>query len=257
MCVLFVAYRQHDQFPLVVAANRDEAYGRPALQAHFWEDYPNILAGRDLEQGGTWLGVTRNGKFAALTNFRNPNAPAASQKSRGWIVRDYLDTRLSAQDYLNRLQVEKHLYPGFNIVLSDAGSLWYYSNVEDKPTKLSPGVYGISNHLLDTPWPKVVRGKHALQSSLSGYIEEDVVENNLWGLLADEQQAVDSELPDTGVGLEWERTLSPIFIRSPEYGTRCSTVVMLNSNHRLSFAERTYSPMNDAKEVRFSFIAES
>lgn len=252
MCVLFVAYQQHDQFPLVIAANRDEAYARPALQAHYWEDEPQILAGRDVKLKGTWLGINQSGKFAALTNVRGQEVPVKEWKSRGWIVSDYLKSDLTAKQQILTLQRSKEDYPGYNVILADRHSLWYYSNIEDKPLQLPPGLYGISNHHLNTPWPKVVRGKSMLKESLSPSVSRAALEEQLWELLASEYRAPDHELPDTGVGLEWERILSPIFIQSEQYGTRCSTIITVDSQNHMIFAERTYQPKVKQTEVRYS-----
>ncbi len=158
MCLIVFAWRQHPDFPLIVAANRDEFYERPTLAADFWADHPEVLGGRDLKEMGTWLGITRKGRFAALTNYRDPLHVRADAPSRGWLVRDFLTGERGAEDYLARLRDRGAAYNGFSLILGDAAGLYYYSNRgEEGPAALAPGVYGLSNHLLDTPWPKVRR----------------------------------------------------------------------------------------------------
>ncbi|WP_033543113.1 NRDE family protein [Planococcus sp. CAU13] len=236
MCLINFQYRQHPHYKLVVAANRDEFYGRPALQAHFWEDHPEILAGRDLSQMGTWLGVTKSGRFAALTNFRDPSLPETGKISRGALVRDYLASDSNPENFLKAL--EPDAYTGFNVLLGDTEKLFYYNNLQQEIVDVSPGIHGLSNHFLNTPWPKVVKGKSRLESYLDNTPEADP--DDLFELLLDAEQAADPHLPVTGVGLEFERILSPIFIKTPDYGTRSATVLLVDYENNITFAERTY-----------------
>lgn len=238
MCLLLFSYRQHPQYPLVLAANRDEFYPRPTAPAAFWDDAPHVLAGRDLKGGGTWMGVSRSGRIAALTNYRewpgyDPEAP-----SRGALVADFLTGDAAPQAYLEALAPTADAYNGFNLIVGTATDLWYFSNREEEVRALAPGLYGLSNHLLDTPWPKVVRGKAALAHALQQDRPDPEV---LLALLRDTTCAPEGELPETGVGLEKERMLSPMFITSPSYGTRLSTVLLADAEGTLTFVEQTHA----------------
>jgi len=236
MCLILLAWRQHSRYPLIITANRDECYARPTQAACFWEDSPGVLGGRDLESGGTWLGVTRNGRFAALTNYRESGMIAENTDSRGVLVRRYLEGIDTAGDYLTRVVTQSSKYRGFNLLAGNTESLHYFSNRGGSPTELPSGLYGLSNHLLDTPWPKVEAGKAALRSTL----REAVLDiDALFRILGNKTPAPDEQLPDTGVGLEWERLLSPIFVESERYGTRSSTILLLDSDNQVSFIERS------------------
>ena len=251
MCLVLFAYEVHPSYRLILAANRDEFYERPTEAASFWRDAPGVLAGRDLLHGGTWLGVTRAGRFAAVTNFRDSSAKLDGARSRGALVTDFLKGGQSPAGYARAVAAGAQAYNGFNLLAGDARSLYYFSNRGGAPAKLAPGVYGLSNHLLDTPWPKVVRGKRALAEvveSGDALAPEAVVQ-----ILSDRVRAADAELPDTGVGVLVERLLSPLFIVSPGYGTRCSTVVLVGRDGRLTFVERTFGAEAETGEVRHEF----
>ena len=242
MCLILIALYNHNNFPLVVAANRDEFFSRPTAAARFWDDAPDILAGRDLSAGGTWLGITRQGRFAALTNFREPGNVLPAAPTRGKLVSDFLSGTNSARSYLEDLSKTAKSYNGFNLLCGslDEG-LWHFSNRSLDPVsvqKLPAGVYGVSNHQLDTPWPKVAQGKSDLQRALNALPHEAA----LFDLLRDENIYEDSLLPSTGVSLEWERTLSAAFVRTPTYGTRCSTVLHIDHKKCASFDEQTFLP---------------
>ncbi len=240
MCLVLAAYDLHPGFILIVAANRDEFYDRPTAAAHFWEDYPDLLAGMDLEHRGTWMGITRRGRFAAVTNYRDPASYKKGARSRGLLVRDYLCSTGDPPEFIAELDKGRDRYNGFNLLLLGGKSLWYYSGRTGLAQRLCPGVYGLSNHLLDTPWPKVVRGKEAMARILRG--SEGSLADSLLELLAGREQAGDGELPSTGVSLEWERLLSPVFIQSETYGTRASTVLLLDRRGRALFYERRFGP---------------
>jgi uncharacterized protein with NRDE domain len=240
MCLILLAYGVHPAYGLVVAANRDEFYERPTEAARFWDDAPEVLAGRDLTRGGTWLGVTRGGRFAAVTNYRDPRALMPDAPSRGHLVADFLRGSESPARYLARVAEAGARFNGFNLLAGDAGSLHYYSNRGGAPRRLAPGVYGLSNHLLDTSWPKVEAGKRALAALVTAGGELEI--EGLFRVLSDREPAEDSRLPDTGVGLEAERMLSPLFITGPRYGTRCSTVILAGRDRRVEFVERTFVP---------------
>ncbi|GIN91768.1 hypothetical protein J6TS1_44950 [Siminovitchia terrae] len=252
MCIIFIAYRCHPNYNLITAANRDEFYKRPTKAAYFWEDNPSILAGRDLEQMGTWMGVTRTGRFAALTNYRNPSEfEKADKKSRGHIVRDFLAGDESTFEFLKKLQQENLNYRGFNLFVSDGDSLMYYSNIGNEIKQLEPGIYGLSNDQLDTPWPKVEKGKRKLKQMLDNGLNHE----QLFALLGDQETAPEEKLPRTGVPLQLEKTLSSIFIKSPDYGTRCSTVLTIDQNQKIHFIEKTFMS-HGADEKEFTFISE-
>lgn len=249
MCLILFQYKLHPTYKLIVAANRDEFYGRPAEQAHFWEDHPDILAGRDIQQMGTWLGVTKSGRFAALTNFRDPSMPEVGKISRGALVKDFLASDSAPDRFLNDLDPDA--YTGFNVLLGDMDHLLYFSNLQQELVQVPAGTHGLSNHLLNTPWPKVVKGKSRMEDYLEGasIVEPDA----LFELLRDTEQAADPHLPSSGIGLEFERMLSPIFIKTPEYGTRSATVVLVDYSNNVTFVERTYDSGEFSSQQEFHF----
>lgn len=251
MCLILFAYKSHPKYSLIVAANRDEFYKRKTASAHFWEDEPNILAGRDLEKMGTWLGITKEGNFAALTNYRNPNEKTEGKRSRGELVTSALKSFPSIKSYMEQLGEKRGDYPGYNLIAGNLNDLYYYSNVENKVKTLRPGIYGLSNHLLNSNWPKVKEGKKMLSRIIEGK-EENLVDS-LFQMLKNEQTYPDSQLPSTGVSLEMERLLSSMFIRSEDYGTRSSSVLLF-SEKEIQFFERIY---DDGIEKEQSFIISS
>ncbi|MBK9447568.1 MAG: NRDE family protein [Betaproteobacteria bacterium] len=233
MCLILLAWQVHPAYPLVVAANRDEFLARPTAAAAAWPDAPQIIAGRDLEAGGTWLGVSTAGRFAAVTNVREPGQ-AAGQHSRGHLTRDFLLGTTAAGHYLGNL--DGKAYAGFNLLLYDGQALWYGSNRGDPGRSLPPGIYGVSNHLLDTPWPKLASAKARFTQALPGL----PLENPFFDLLADDEIAADAQLPATGVSLEWERRLSAIFVRSTDYGTRASSLLTIAADGSGTLHERSF-----------------
>jgi uncharacterized protein with NRDE domain len=250
MCVIFLAINQHPQYKFIVAANRDEFYERPTASAKFWKENPNVWAGKDLIHGGSWLGFTKSGRFAAVTNFRNPNQ-LKGDFSRGDLVKNFLFGDEESIEYLEQLQFDKDKYTGFNLLvgdLKDNVKIAYYSNISNEIIELDSGIYGLSNHLLDTNWHKVKYGKLNFQNSLN-----DVSFEKLFTLLADKTPANDKDLPDTGIGFEREKILSSIFIETPIYGTRCSTVILLENNNTLNFAEKSFLETSQT-EIKQSFI---
>ena len=251
MCLILFAYKQHPDYPLIVAANRDEFFQRPSAPIHFWEDYTNILAGRDLEKGGTWMGVTKTGRFAALTNYRDPKENMDGKRSRGELVAGALNYEGDIQNYMTNIQEKADLYPGFNLLAGDENGLYYFSNREGIVKKLEPGIYGLSNHLLDTPWPKVKTGKEGLVRALKK--ENDSLKEELFRILLNNEKYPDDQLPNTGVPLEMERELSPLFISMKNYGTRCSTVLLADGEEIL-YSERIYQPVaKEEKNYRFRY----
>lgn len=250
MCLILFAWQAHPDYALVVAANRDEFFHRPTASAHFWTDQSGILAGRDLEQGGTWLGLKSDGRFAAVTNFRKPGEVVAGAPSRGLLISDFLTAAQSGETFLEAFTPGAARYNGFNLLASDGQVLWHYSNRGGPPQAVSPGVHGLSNHLLNTDWPKVVSGKARLRQ----LIARDFVADDLLALLDDTTIAPDETLPATGLSIDRERLLSAARIVSPGYGTRCSTVVMIRRDGETEFCERSFHEDGTvADTVRFRF----
>jgi len=249
MCLILLAWQTHPEFPLVVAANRDEFYARPSSAAGRWPEDPRVLGGRDLEAGGTWLGLREDGRFAAVTNVREPGAPknqsvllihkGDTEKgalSRGLLARDFLLGDQAPAE--GAAAVEGAAYSGFNLLLADAEALWYCSNRDGAPRRLGPGVYGLSNHLLDTPWPKLVTAKAGFTEALAGL----PAFGPFFDLLSDQEIVPDQQLPNSGLSLEWERLLSAIFVKSEPYGTRASTVLTWAPRHGCRLEERRFGP---------------
>ncbi|PYC27811.1 NRDE family protein [Pseudomonas mosselii] len=236
MCLIVFAWRPGTVRPLIVAANRDEFYARPTQALAAWEDAPGVHAGRDLEAGGTWLGVGPNGRFAALTNIRDPRQPLGP-RSRGELVAAYLQGELGVEAYLDQVASRSGQYSGFNLLVGDGGRLGYLHAREAAPRLLEPGIYGLSNAGLDTPWPKLVKARSGLEGLL-----EAADPQRLLALLGDVQPAPDGELPETGVGLATERLLSSVFIASQNYGTRASTVLIVDDQGRRRMVERSFGP---------------
>lgn len=252
MCLILFAYKCHPQYKLIVAANRDEFYARPTEPAHFWSENTNILAGRDLEQMGTWMGITKSGRFAALTNYRDPAALLKNARSRGELVSNYLLDISSPGRYMEKVQKKSHLYNGFNLLVGDMETLLYYSKNENKIRPVIPGIHGLSNHILNTPWPKVIKGKKYLEEYIRS--KQIIKPEDLFKILADSQQAQINDLPNTGIDLEWEKKLSAIFIKSLDYGTRSSTVLLIDYNNRALFKERNFWQKGEKwEEVFFEF----
>ena len=237
MCLILFGWRAHGRFPLIVAANRDEFYARSSTTASFWDEAPDVLAGRDRQGGGTWLGVTRTGRVAAVTNYRDPSSFKEHAPSRGALVSEYLRSRENPETFIARIKPLAHQFNGFSLLLADAGCLVTFSN-RGESVRPEPGIHGMSNHLLDTPWPKVAEGKHELAELLA--TGADPSPEPLLALLASRSRPPDERLPDTGVGREWERVLAPRFIASPHYGTRCSTVLLIDQEGNATFVERAF-----------------
>jgi uncharacterized protein with NRDE domain len=235
MCLILVAWRAHPEFPLVVAANRDEFFNRPTASASFWPE-SGILAGRDLQAHGTWMGIGPTGRFAALTNFRDPARHRDNAASRGQLVADFLNINVPPRAGLERMRAESRRYNPFNLIVGDANSLACLSSVTGDIRDLAPGVFGLSNHLLDTPWPKVESAKSLLSRALSALPDDGA----LLDLLRDDSIHPDELLPRTGISLEWERLLSAAFVKAPGYGTRSSTVLKVSRGGAALFDEQTW-----------------
>ena len=252
MCLILLALDVHPDYSLIVAANRDEFYDRPTARAGFWTDAPGVLAGRDLKAGGTWLGVDRRGRFAAVTNYRQGQREGDAPRSRGHLVSDYLTGPLDGRAHMAGVERDAALYNGFNLIAGEVGALFYFSNREGGARELGPGVYGLSNHLLDSPWPKVTAGKSGLTALLAG---AGKLTPSLFRLLSDRSQATDDLLPRTGVSPEWERLLSSAFIASEGYGTRSSTVVLVGRDGVVRFEEHCFGPgAAPEEEATYEFV---
>jgi uncharacterized protein with NRDE domain len=241
MCLILLAWHAHPGYPLVFAGNRDEAYERPSAPAGFWEDEGELYGGRDLDQGGTWLGLRRNGRFAAVTNYRDGPARKPAPRSRGHLTLGFLRGGDDPESYLAKIAPDAALYGGFTLLAGDGERLFSFSNRGGGIDALSAGVHGLSNHLINTPWPKIVQGKRRL-SALLGAGEEQLVQG-LFAALAERTVAGDAELPDTGVGATRERELSPAFIAGERYGTRASTVVLVDRAGGVRFFERRFGAL--------------
>jgi uncharacterized protein with NRDE domain len=236
MCLVLVAWHGSSDYPCVIAANRDEFHARPTAPAQWWESQPQILAGRDLTAGGTWLGITRTGRFAALTNYRDREVRRADAPSRGTLVTSILQSAAGAAEALEYLRGVAASYNGFNLIFSDGKRLAIFESAIGRGRELGPGIYGLSNHLLDTPWPKVQNAKSRLSEALTDLGDSSAA----LALLRDEEPAPDDRLPRTGLSLPWERLLSSAFVRAPDYGTRCSTLVRIDQSRRACFDEWTW-----------------
>lgn len=251
MCLILVAFKVDDDLPLIIAANRDEFHARPAQKADWWSDNRNVLGGRDLQAGGTWLAVHRNGRFAAVTNYRDADAKARSKRSRGHLVTDFLQSVISPSEYIGSLRGKD--YAGFNLLVSDGAALAYSSNRGDDCGELGPGIYGLGNATLDTPWEKVERGKRALQSLVAN---KSVNETSLLRLLGDRTKGPVDEVQAGRLPFATAHAITAPFIVLPEYGTRCSTVVLADSAGKWSLLERRFSADGEASgESRYSFTA--
>ena len=238
MCLIAFAWQMSGR-PLLLLGNRDEFHPRATRPAGFWneEGHPQLLAGKDLEAGGTWLGVTRSGRFAALTNIRSP-AARRGPRSRGDLVRDYLTGRLSPEAYLTDITQNLGDYAGFNLLVGTMQELWFLNSDEAQPRPLEPGVYGLSNASLNDPWPKL----QALCRGLEERLDSDCDSDELLELLKDSREYPDDQLPDSGVGLEWERRLSAAFILGEDYGTRASSLLAIDADGSITFVEQGFGP---------------
>jgi uncharacterized protein with NRDE domain len=256
MCLLVLAWQAHPRYRLIVAANRDEFHERPTAPLAKWPAPESILAGRDLRANGTWLGLDRRRHFGVITNFRELQRPRPEAPSRGALIPRYLQGEANAATYLSQLEPEAPRYSGFNLLLTDGDSLWYASNRAERFARpLPPGVYGLSNQFLDTPWPKLRRVRRRFDAWLSD--PADASASELFTLLDDRATATaDEELPQTGIPPEWERVLSAPFVLNPDYGTRCSTVLLLEPSGAGYLAERRFDPRgNPTGATEFALAA--
>jgi uncharacterized protein with NRDE domain len=249
MCLIVFGYKTIPGYRLILAANRDEFYERPTRAARFWESDPSLLAGKDLVAGGTWLGVHKNGRIAALTNYRKMNSHNPDARSRGHLATSFLQSRLPAEEFLSAI-ADPENYNGFNLLAGDAQSFYHYSNITNHSTPIEPGIHGISNALMNTPWPKVEKAKQEFRNLMkSGSLHEE----HLFRLLANSDTYPSDQLPETGLSSELEKAVSAIFIRTQNYGSRCSTVVRIKENGDVRFTERVFKPGATSIEEENSF----
>jgi len=235
MCLIAFAFDHHPRYSLVLAANRDEFLDRETESAGFWSDAPHLLAGRDCLAGGTWLGMTTGGKLAAVTNYRDPRIQVTDPPSRGILVADYLrDENMTPADLHAHLLSRGDAYDGFNLIYGTVSELHYFTNRGGSSGPITPGIHALSNHLLDTRWPKLVEAKARLEAILQ---QDEPVVDELFRAMADPAPFADELLPDTGIGPEFERFLSPIFIRGERYATRSTTVLLVSRSGEVTFCE--------------------
>ena len=258
MCLILLSWRAHLEYPIIIAANRDEAYDRPSAAAGFWPNAPDVFGGRDLEKGGTWLGLARSGRLAAVTNYRETPAVRNAPHSRGELTARFLRGSDDPRSYADQVSRSGSRYAAFSLIVGNSESLWCYSNRGGGIAEVAPGVHGLSNHLIDTPWNKVASGKQRLAELLCA--DEPRVTSGLFDILLDRTPARDADLPDTGVGRQRERELSPSFIAGDRYGTRASTVVLISRKREVLFIERAFghggAPLG-ATELRFALAPSS
>jgi len=239
MCLIIFGLEVHPQYKLVLIANRDEFYARPTQAAHFWEDNPHLLAGKDLQGGGTWLGINKKGKFSALTNYRDPLNIRTDAPSRGELNTNYLLGDADPLKYMFRVQFKASQYNGFNLLTGDKDDLFYYSNYSKSIQKINQGIFGLSNNLLDSDWYKVQQGKNKLENYLHAHSKLEIPD--LLAIMEDDSKPEDDKVQQTGLPLEQEKMLSSMFIRSPKYGTCCSTVLLWDKKDNVTFVEKTFS----------------
>lgn len=239
MCLITFAYKVSSEYPLILLANRDEFYNRPTQKAHYWEENgaPLILAGKDLKAGGTWMGVNNNKKWAAVTNHRNLKNIKQDAPTRGDLVPHFLKSNSSGKEYLSQLKKEASKYNGFNLLVGDETGIFHYSNISNKITELQPGIHGLSNALLNTPWPKLNRAKEKLENKVQ---ENEFSKNELFKILNDTAKAQENQLPNTGLSTAFEKEVSSIFIDTDGYGTRCSTLLLKDKSKNMKFVERRF-----------------
>lgn len=251
MCLIAFNWKNHHKHKLILIANRDEFYHRSTQPIHFREEYPSILAGKDMEAGGTWLGINKTGKFTALTNYRDPVNTMQNAPSRGHLTLNYLKNISGPREYMKEVAQTASTYNGYNLLAGDLEDLFYFSNYENDTRKLVKGTYALSNHLLDTPWYKTSRVKQKLTQAIQ---KENIETSALLDLLYDMEKPEDRFVQQTGMSMNMERMLSSMFIESPNYGTRCSSVVLIDYDNTISFTERIYIPKTrERKEQTFQF----
>lgn len=247
MCTLAFAYKTHPEYPLIFIGNRDEFYERDTQEAHFWN---GVLSGIDVEKGGTWTGVSQTGRLAFLTNYRDFSLHVENPESRGFLTKDFLTGDATPETYLAKVAKRKNMYNPFNLIVGNLDALYYYSNVNDVIAPLRPGIYGLSNALLDSEWPKVKQIKRELTNAISG---DSIDTNLLFSILEDRKQAPDDALPKTGISLDLEKSLSSLFIELDQYGTRHETIILVHRTGRVTFIEKMRTGTGNWVQNPFEF----
>jgi uncharacterized protein with NRDE domain len=252
MCLIAFAYQVHPDYPLILAANRDEFYERPTTAAHFWkeEEAPQLLAGKDLEAGGTWMGVHTSRKWAALTNYRDPSITRENPPSRGSIIPEYLLSPHDAAEYVQTLRSHSNHFMGFNVLLGDLDQLFHYSNTHKIITPVKAGIHGVSNATLNTSWPKLDWAKSQLEKNI---LTNQLEPNDFFSWLTNNEEAEDALLPETGIPYKWEKAVSSVFIKTESYGTRCSTILLIDKEGSIQFTERRYVPQSSQIKEEHTF----
>jgi uncharacterized protein with NRDE domain len=237
MCLVVLAWKVHPELPLILAGNRDEFHDRPAAAADWWEEPEGVLGGRDLEAGGSWLAIHRDGRFAVVTNFREPPVDMTGRRTRGELVIDFVASDRPVATWAGDLADRQRDYGGFSLIIGDREGAYYLNNRGDALRPLDPGIHGLSNNRLNAPWPKVEAARRGLAALVDA---GEVSPESLFDLLADTSPAPDDRLPETGVPLKWERRLSPVFIIDPRYGTRASTLLLMGVDGAIGLIERRF-----------------
>ncbi|MEH6575577.1 MAG: NRDE family protein [Amphritea sp.] len=237
MCLIVFAYKYHPEYNLILAANRDEFYARATRPLHQWPAQPNILAGQDLEQGGTWLGVNTDGRFSALTNHRDGSRKLSGKRSRGHLPLDFLNSTLDAEQFAKQTQNADIAYDGYNQLVGDNQNLFYLSSSRQDSQRVAPGIHGVSNARLNTPWPKLLQQKELLRQHIDDNQHQP---EQLIRIMNNPQTYADALLPDTGISMDWERALSASFIQMKQYGTRATTIIRQRYDGETEIIEQNY-----------------
>lgn len=258
MCLIIFAHQPNTESPLLLAANRDEFYARPTSPSRFWPDHPHILAGQDDEAGGTWMGITRQGRFAAITNYRDPAASPRGKRSRGLLVSDYLNSEASPESFLQELQENIDNYADFNLLVGDnSNDLWYFTSTasgQQHIRKLPPGIYGLSNAQLDTPWPKVTLGKSRMKQLID---DAKISHDNLLETVSDPEPAKREALQKLDMTSGMDQLLSAQFICAGTYGTLSGTTLIKEYDGKVHWREQLYNEQGATYSERcYSFSVE-
>lgn len=246
MCLIVFAFKHHPKYPLILAGNRDEFYAREARQAHFWDTNPEMLAGKDLRAGGTWLGVSKKGEYGAITNYRDFYNPKEGERSRGEIISNLLTDERPQNVKISELMQRAHHYSGFNFLSGDSKNLFYSNNIDGDKEEVEPGIHGLSNAFLDTSWPKVETAKKEFTRAINS---DEIDRNLIFTFLQNSKKYPQESLPNTGLDPEMEKAVSPIFIETDGYGTRCSTLLMIDNSGTVHFVEKTYPVIGERTEL--------
>lgn len=250
MCLILLAKNYHSSFKFIIAANRDEFHSRPTAPASWWMNN-TVLSGIDLQGKGTWLGIDKYGRFTAITNYRDPSLVDNNRASRGELTHYFLKNKIDNNQFLTKLKLSYRNYNPYNILFGNVNTTHHYSNISNNSTLLNDGIHGLSNHLMDSPWPKVIKSKNNLMNILKN---DNFTTDDIFKILTNKEIVNDLELPKTGISPQMEKMLSPIFIQTPEYGTRCSTIILVDNDNITTFIERSYNNQGlITDEISFKF----